>query len=243
VLLFSATSLDAVFMTVAAAALAAMVRAPRSDLWAFVSGVLLALALCFTFGVLTFAAIGLGMGLLAWKGFDGGVGDPRPGVSPVLLLRRAAAALAGLLLAAIAFRVLIGLDLIAVFRATSRAHLADPSRGRPYAYWLVADIPAFLIMAGVPQSALFVAEVRSRWRERRPGLEAVLVATLVLASVSGVFLGEVDHIWLFFMPLVVAPAGAALSRIAGGSATRMRDPLMWALAQALLMQVLLYTFW
>ena len=46
-------------------------------------------------------------------------------------------------------------------------------------------------------------------------METVLVATLVAASVSGVFLGEVDHIWLFFMPLLVAPAGSALEVVWG----------------------------
>ncbi len=240
VLLFSATSLDVVFMTVAAVALAALVRAPRSGAWAFASGALVALALGFTFGVLTFAIVGVGIGLVAWRG-DDERGEERIGLPAIVA--RGCLAIGGLVVGALVLRVTFGLDLPAVFRSTLRAHLHDPSRARPYAYWLFADIPAFLIMAGIPQTALFASDVRAAWRRRRPGIETVLAVTLVLASVSGVFLGEVDHIWLFFVPLLVAPAGSALDATSGDRVDGWRVPLMAALAQALVMELLLYTFW
>src|SRR5205085_112864 len=50
VLLYSATSEDIVLMTATALALAAVVRAPRSDGWAAAAGALTALALCLTWG-------------------------------------------------------------------------------------------------------------------------------------------------------------------------------------------------
>jgi hypothetical protein len=245
VLLFSATSLDAVFMTIAAVALMALVRAPRSGAWAFAAGALTAVALSFTYGVLMFAVVGVGIGLVAWRG-GGAIGEPRgpsgDRVPMLVLLARGALAIAGLILGALALHLATGFDPVGVLRSTLRAHLSDPSRVRPYAYWLFADIPAFLIMAGFPQTALFVAEVRAAWRRpRRLGLESVLVMTLVVASVSGIFLGEVDHIWLFFLPLLVAPAGHALVRSDGVGGAR--GPIVAALAQAVLMEILLYTFW
>ena len=203
-------------MTLAAVALAALVRAPRSGAWAFASGVLLALALSFTFGVLTFAIVGVGIGLVAWRG---DLTRHREAVRAPILIARGGLAVAGLIVGALALRLVIGLDLLAVLRSTLRAHLDDPSRSRPYAYWVLADIPAFLIMAGIPQTALFGSEIRATWSRRRPGIETVLLATLVLASISGVFLGEVDHIWLFFLPLLVAPAGSASQWPAGIGST------------------------
>ena len=87
-------------------------------------------------------------------------------------------------------------------------------------------------------------ETRWRWRTRAFGFETVFVGALVLSSLSGVFLGEVDHIWLFFVPLLVAPAGAAIAARADGfDWGSVRLPLILGLVQALLMQVLLYTFW
>jgi methylthioxylose transferase len=241
VLLFSATSMDAVFMTVGAVVLAALVRAPRSDGWAFAAGGALALALGFTFGVLTFGLVATGLAVIAWEG--GGRAETNDPVRAPLLMRRALVGLAGLVAGVLVLRLLIGLDLIAVFRSTVSAHLVDPSRRRPYAYWLFADIPAVLIVAGLPQTALLAAEARSAWRRGIPRVETVLLATLALASISGVFLGEVDHIWLFFIPLVAAPAGAALSRTVERGEGSVITPLGWALAQAVVMQVLLFTFW
>jgi hypothetical protein len=132
---------------------------------------------------------------------------------------------------------------VASFRAAARVHLHDPSRARPYLYWVFADIPAFLIVAGIPQAALLAGETRVRWRERRPGLETVLWATLGIAAASGLFLGEVDHIWLFLIPVLVAPAAAFLAREPSLGDRALRWPLAVALGQAVLMQVLLYTFW
>ena len=240
VLLYSATSMDAVFMTVVALALAALVRAARSDGWALAAGLLTALALCFTFGALLLGPVALGLGLIAAR-------QGRAGV----LLRRAALVVAGLVIGALAARAALGIDLPAVFRASLRAHLHDPSRGRSYWYWLAADIPAFLLTAGIAQSALLVAATRDRWRERRFGLETVLWGTLALAAASGLFRGEVDHIWLFLVPLLAASAGSAAERGAttgdaaepGGPTAGVRGLAAAGLGQAVAEQVLLYTFW
>lgn len=245
VLLFSATSMDAVFMTMVAMAMAAMIRAPRSDGWAVASGLLVALSLLFTYGALGLGPVAVGMGALAWRS------TPRPP-----LVRRAALVTVGLAAGMVVLRLAMGVDLLGSFGASLDAHLSDPSRSRSYWYWLAANLAAFFIAAGVAQTALVVDETRSRWRSRRPGLETVTLATLALASLSGLFRGEVDHIWLFFVPLVAATAGArfgaadgslplpgASGGVAWSDAGGLRMAVLVGLSQALLMQVLLYTFW
>ena len=230
VLLYAATSMDAVFMTVAAAALAAIVRAPRSSGWAFAAGLLVVIGLCFTFGVALLGIVVAGVWWLA------ATDRPRR-LGFAVLARRTAVLVAGGVAGVALARILLGIDLRSAFHAALTADLHDPSRGRSYLYWLVADIPAFLLSAGVAQSALLVEATRSRWRARRPGLDAVLWVTLVVASASGIFRGEVDHIWLLLVPLLMAVAGSAAAE------ADPRGPCAGGLGQALAEQLLLNTFW
>jgi methylthioxylose transferase len=228
VLLFAATSMDAVFMTVVAVALAALVRAPRSDGWSFTAGVLAAIGLLFTFGAVALGLVAVGVGALSWRS-----------EGPARLVRRGALAAGGVVVGAVLLRALVGVDLVSSFRASVSAHLSDPAEGtRPYAYWVVGNIVAFLISAGVAQTALLARETRERWRERRPGIEVALFGSLVVASLSGMFKGETDHIWLFFIPLLVAAAAPSVSGREG-----LRTAVAIGLAQAILMQIFLYTFW
>jgi hypothetical protein len=241
VLLYSATSMDAVFMTAVAFALAALVRAPRSDAWAFGSGLLTAVALCGTVAALSLGLVGVGVGILAVRDRSS---DP---AARWRIVRRGLVAMAGVAAGALVLRVAFGIDLPAAFGANLSAHLHDPSRDRPYLYWLVADVPAFLFSAGVAQTALVVAATKARWRAGRPGLETVLLGTLAVMTVSGLFRGEVDHIWLFLMPLVAAPAGGALAAGVGAATSRwgraMSGPIGGSIGQATITQVLLSTYW
>jgi len=239
VVLYSATSMDAVFMTAAACALAALVRAPRSDCWAFAAGLLTAVALCGTFGALSLGLVGVGIGAVAIRDRGDAEGERWR------VARRGLVTLAGVVAGALALRAAFGIDLPAAFRANLAAHLHDPSRARPYVYWLFADVPAFLLTAGVAQAGLLVATTRDRWRAGRPGLETVLWGTLAVLTVSGLFRGEVDHIWLFLVPLVAATAGAALAGGDGAAPPRtaVPGPLGASIGQATLTQVLLSTYW
>ena len=245
VLLYSATSMDAVFMTVIAFALAALVRFPRSTTWAVVAGMLWAVSLSFTFGAAVLALFGAGIGWMAVRAPDG----QRAATSAVVV--RGVLVLAGLAAGGLILWRLAGIDLIADFRAASRAAAHDPSRARPYLYWVLFNLPAFLIVAGIPQTALLLHETPARWRARSFGFETVLWATLALASLSGVFLGEVDHIWLFFVPPLAASAAAGLERVlaqaedrSGASARRtVTRVAAGALVQTTAMQLLLYTYW
>jgi 4-amino-4-deoxy-L-arabinose transferase-like glycosyltransferase len=248
VLLYSATSMDAVFMTVIACALIALVRFPRSGAWAVAGGALWALALSFTFGAAALGLLAVGIGIISVRGFGA-----RPGLPSGRVVVRGVLVCAGIVVGATLLWALAGMNLLADFRAASHAHYQDPSRARPYLYWVFANIPAFLIVAGIPQAALAAHRCRLQWRARDFGFETVLAATLALSTLSGVFLGEVDHIWLFFIPPLAVVAGAALERVAddppprgrvqGRPGAHVRGVVAAGLGQTLLMQALLYTYW
>jgi len=228
VLLYSATSMDAVFMTVMAVTMAALVRAPRSARWAVAAGTLAALALCFTFSATLLLAVGVGVWLLASGEIPGGA-----------LVRRALVGLTAFVGAVFVAHAALAIDLVAIFRASLHAHLDDLSHERSYGYWVIADVPAFLATAGIGQSALLLAATRARWLARRPGLEAVLWGTMALAALSGLFRGEVDHIWLFFIPLVAVTAGEAAAARPGHE----RGAAAGGAGQAVAEEVFLNTFW
>lgn len=228
VLLFSATSADAIFMTVTGVAVAALVREPRSDAWAGATGAVTAVGLCFTWGALALGPIGLGVGLLALR--DGA--DTR-----IRILRRGAIAAAGLVAGWLAIRLLTGIDLVADFLPTATRQVSFISYRRSYWYWLAGNVVAFLFVMGVANAASLVATTVARWRERRPGMETVLLATLALASVSSVFRGETDHNWLFFMPLAIAMAASAVTE------DSLRGADVSGLGQAGLTEALFYTGW
>ncbi len=76
---------------------------------------------------------------------------------------------------------------------------------RPYDYFLLGNIAAFAVAIG-PATAVALARVR-----RRPlaVLVGAAVAVVIVADVSGMSKGEVERIWLPFVPWVMA-AGAVL---------------------------------
>jgi methylthioxylose transferase len=234
VLIYSATSMDAVFMTVVACGLAAFVRFPRSGAWAIGAGVLWALAFSFTFGAFVLGIFAAGLCVVTLR-------ERRS--SPASVAWRAGLIVAGLALGLALLRVAEGTNLIADFRAASRAHYHDASRARPYFFWVVANIPAFLWVAGVAQTSLFAYQTRRRWRARTFGFESVLVGVIVISSLSGVFLGEVDHIWLFFIPPLAVVAGEGLETSLRERPDSLGKVLGGALVQTLLIQLLLYTYW
>ena len=222
-ILLYAVSMDAVFVTVTAVALVALLHAPRSDAWALGAGLLTTLALCFTFGALALAPIFLGILLLGGKD-----------VSTGMLVRRAALVVAGVVLGAVGVRAVLSIDLIADLRSVLEAQsLFDRLGGRPYRYWVWADAAAFFLSAGIGLTALFAAEVGVRWRRRTPGLETVLLATIVLFSLSGLNRGETDRIWLLFVPMVCAAAASSARD------TEVRWVAAAGLTQALIIQCLL----
>jgi methylthioxylose transferase len=231
VVLYLATSADAVFAAVlGAAALAAhrgLVR--RSVGWTVAGGALLWAGSMLTFSAvlllvfLGVRAAGQAAGGWAWR------------------LRWAAgtaAVVAGL--AGLAW-LATGYDVPAVVRAVHRAYQAAPgSAHRPAAEWLPGDLVAFTGMLGVPLTAALVVRAAGVVRERAwASVDAAALATLLAAASWGFTRGEVERIFQFLVPLVLVPATRQLL------AWRARLPLVAVLlaAQTVAVQVLFATRW
>ena len=226
VLLFSATSGDAIFMTLTGVAMAALVRAPRSDAWAIGAGALSAVALAFTWGALALFPVGLGVALLGLRDH-----------APKTIIRRVGLAVAGLAAGWLIIRSLTGIDLIADFAPAVHRQVTFLTYRRSYVYWSLGNVVAFLFVVGVVNTGSIVSSTVTRWRERRPGMETVLWATLALTSISSVFKGETDHNWLFFMPLAIAVSAGAVVE------AELRVGVAAGLGQAVLTEALFYTGW
>jgi methylthioxylose transferase len=231
VVLYLATSADAVFAAVlGAAALAAhrgLVR--RSAAWTVAGGVLL-----WAGSMLTYTAVLL----LVFLGVRA-LGRP-PG-ERAWVLRWAAGTGAVVLGLATGLWLATGYDPLSAVQAAHRAYQAAPgSAGRSLVQWLPGDLLAFGGMLGVPLLAALAARTVAVVRERAlTSLDAAALATLLAAASWGFTKGEVERIFQFLVPLVLVPVARQLL------AWRVRVPVVVALlvAQALLVQLLFATRW
>jgi hypothetical protein len=231
VVLYLATSADAVFAALlGAAALAAhrgLVR--RSAAWTAAGGALLWAAAMLTYS----AAL-----LLVFLGVRAA---GRPWAERGATLRWAAGTAAVALALAAGLWLATGYDVPAALRATQRAYQAAPgSAGRPLLPWVPGDLLAFAGMLGVPLAAALAARAVAVVRERAfTSLDAAALATLLAAASWGFTRGEVERIFQFLVPLVLVPAARQLL------AWRARVPLVAALllAQTLAVQLLFATRW
>ncbi|MDN5893044.1 MAG: hypothetical protein L0H93_03375 [Nocardioides sp.] len=118
---------------------------------------------------------------------------------------------------------------------------------RPTSYWVWANIAALLISMG-PMVGAGLAHALSRWREAlpsttaAPGRRVVLVlalaavTTIVIADSTRMSKGEVERIWLPFIPWLTVSLALLPERW-------QRPVLALQLSTALLVQHLLYTSW
>jgi methylthioxylose transferase len=231
VVLYLATSADAIFAAVLAAAALAAHRGltRRSAAWTAAGGALLWIGSMLTYSsVLLLAFLGVRAAgrlradrawVLAWA----------TGTAAVVL------GLAALLWAT------TGYDVPAALAATHRAYQAAPgSAGRNYLLWLPGDLVAFGGMLGVPLLAALATRAVAVVRERAwASVDGAALATLLAAACWGFTRGEVERIFQFLVPLVLVPATRQLL------AWRAR-PLVVAgllLVQVLAVQVLFDTRW
>jgi hypothetical protein len=232
VLLYLATSADAVFAAVLGAAALASHRGlvRRSAAWTVAGGILL-----WAGSMLTYAAVLL-LVFLGVRAF----GRLLPG-ERAWTLRWAAGTSAVVLGLAAGLWLATGYDPLAAVLASSRAYEAAPgSASRSLVQWLPGDLLAFGGMLGVPLLAALAARTVAVVRERAwTSLDAAAVATLLAAASWGFTKGEVERLFQFLVPLVLVPVARQLL------AWRVRVPVVVALlvAQALLVQVLFATRW
>jgi hypothetical protein len=192
---WAGTSLDALFAGVAAAAvaLAALAAARRSAGTAAGAGAALGLALLMTYGAAPAVAIAAAaVGALAPAGHRG------------RLLAAAAAGLAGVLALAAA----AGFWWPAGLSATEGRYWAGVGALRPAVYTTVAGNPAALALAVGPAAAVgLAAAARRLGRPPRVDLLPLLaLAAVLVADLSQMSRGEVERIWLPFVPWLALAA-------------------------------------
>ena len=240
VVLYLATSADAVFAAVLAGAVLAAHRGlvRRSAGWTVAGGALLWAASMLTFSAVLLLAF---LGVRACGQLAAARGGQDPGRERMAVARWAAgtaavaAGLAGLLW------LTTGYDVPAVAAAVHRAYQAAPgSAGRSLALWLPGDVVAFVGMLGAPLTAALAVRAVGVVRERAwCSVDAAALATLLAAASWDFSKGEVERIFPFLIPLVLVPATRQLL------SWRARLPLVAGLlaAQAVVVQVLFATRW
>jgi methylthioxylose transferase len=231
VVLYLATSADAVFAAVLGAAVLAAHRGllRRSPMWTVAGGVLLWAA-----SMLTYAAalllVFLGVRALGRLGADRAWVLGWAAVTSLVVL-----GLAG------GLWLVTGYDVVATVLAVHHAYRAAPgSAGRSLVHWLPGDLLAFGGMLGVPLLAALAGRAVAVVRERAwASVDAAALATLLAAASWGFTKGEVERIFQFLVPLVLVPVVRQLL------AWRARVPVVVGLlvGQALAVQVLFATRW
>ncbi len=194
---FVATSPDAVFAGVAAWGVALLVLATgregrRSDALALGGGALLSAALFLSYGAVLLLAV--------------------PAAVALARRRRRPLAIAGLTVAAIALVFAVAgfwwLDGLSAARAAYHRGLASR---RPYGYFLVANLAVFAVLLS-PATAAALTRLRHR---RLWLLVGAALASVALADLSGLSKGEVERIWLLFVPWVVLACASLGPRVRG----------------------------
>ncbi|HEU4399832.1 MAG TPA: hypothetical protein VFU54_18575 [Actinomycetota bacterium] len=195
VVLYVATSADAVFAVALGAAVLAAHRGlvRRSVPWTLAGGAGLWVA-----SMLTYSSVLL----LVFLGVRA-VGRLR--ADRVWVLAWAALTAAVILVLAGLCWLAAGYDPVAAVRAVGAVYQAAPgSAGRPWLPWIPGDLLAFGGMLGLPLLAALVARAAGIVRERDwTSVDAAAVATLLAAATWGFTKGEVERIFQFLVPLVL----------------------------------------
>jgi methylthioxylose transferase len=184
-----ATTADAMFMGVGAWAVALVVIAiagapgARSDACALAGGLCFGIVAFLSYGLVLLAVIPLA------------VAASRRRLRPLALAAAGAVAVALAFLAA-------GFWWLDGFFVVREQYLMSIARNRPYEVFVITNLSAFAIVVG---PAVFIAIARLRDRAVWLLVGAALTA-VAIANLSGMSKGEVERIWLPFVPWVLLAA-------------------------------------
>ncbi|MEO7836135.1 MAG: hypothetical protein ABIS21_00660 [Acidimicrobiales bacterium] len=214
---FVATSPDALFVGVAAWGVALLVMATgregrRGDALALGGGALLGAALFLSYGAVLLLPIPVTVALV------------RRRFRPLAVAALTVAAIAGV----VAVAGFWWLDGLSAARAAYHRGLASR---RPYGYFLVANLAVFAVLLS-PATAAALTRLRSR---RLWLVVGAALASVALADLSGLSKGEVERIWLIFVPWVVVACASLGPRARGWLAVHV--------GTGLALQVLLRSPW
>jgi len=231
VILYTATSADAVFAVALAGAALGSHRGllRRSPAWTVAGAGLLWVS-----SLLTYAAV-LVLPFLLVRALG------RLRVERGWVLRWAVATTAVVVGLYALLRLATGFDVAAAVAAVNRAYQGAPgSAGREPWLWLPGDLVAFGGMLGLPLLAALTVRAAQVVREGRwTSFDAAAIASFVTAAAWGFSKGEVERIFLFLAPLLLVPAARQLMT------WRVRLPVLAALllAQAVAVELLFSTRW
>jgi hypothetical protein len=214
-LLYGATSGDALFATLGVAAAAALLarRTGPRILGAF----LLAVAAFFSYALL---AVGAWAALVRWR---------REGLGAAI---RLAAICATVLVAAyVALDLATGFNLLSAIKATDAKYYDGIAHLRPYAFWFFGSPAAYLLMLGP------VAWFAARSLGAKEATAIALAVVIAVSVIAGYTKAETERIWLFLVPFACLAAARSLS------ARRVPLVLAAACAQAVSVEILLFTKW
>jgi hypothetical protein len=187
--LMGAVTADALFATLGTGAAALLVA--RGTRERAVGALALALSSLFTWALLALGAIAV-LVVLARDG-----------------LRRAVAlaAACGVALVALhaALAAVTGWDPIGAVIATERVYREGIATIRPYWFWLFGSPVAFAVAAGLPVIAWALRALAAGH-----AVAVALLAVVLVAAVAGFTKGEVERIWVIFVPALCVAAASAL---------------------------------
>jgi hypothetical protein len=216
--LYGATSADALYATLALVAAIPLAAATRRNAPLAGGAAALAVASFFSYANL---AVGAWATLLT---------ERRAGPRRAVLLAAACGA------ALVAFYGLLhlatGYDPVGALHSAESVYREGIASRRPYAFWVLGSPAAFLGALGLPIAWYALRAAAAGWA---PAL--ALAAVVVIAALLGFTKAETERIYQFLVPLACVSAAAALPR------RLLPAALMVLAAQALAIELLVYTVW
>ena len=236
IVMFSATSMDAIMMTFSWLALSVSFWGwKKGGLAAFIGGVLAGIALLMHFLFLLFGIVFLSFLVYLYQRAD--IRER------LVIVKRAIWSLFGFL----AFNAFLyfstGYSVAANFFVAKSIHynIAEASAPAVSAYLLFAftNIFAFSFYFGISNIILFLWSGNRELFRNKKFLASIGFCAVFFFVLSGIFQGEVERLWLFLIPLFILPVNIALER----SGVQPPAVISLLIFQIVTMQTLFYTYW
>ncbi len=240
--LFTATSIDTLFMPFNLTALFLFWRAlhRRSIPYALAAGVLYGVCSVLSFSLIALGAFFAFIGL--WRLAEKG--------RRVAVIQTAAMMLVAFAGFHLAIRLWSGFDMIECFRVckaqfdTDQVHLDKLTPRFPSWAWRLLNPACWFFFAGVPVSVLFLTRVFRPAKDSR-GLSIAFALTALVLSALYLGRGEGERSAMYVLPFLAVPAAYQLNRL--GASARSRGPLIATCAfltvQCWLIESCLFTYW